>query len=402
MKKNHSVIKRLLSVLLITTMLISPAFLSPFKANAFEQVMDDFPSFWPGGTSIVSAGDHDTVNSSNYTDVSITASEYPNAKSFQLFAENNHGNGDAGSLLKIVQIPGSDGSDPEDYNLTLHLFRPQDGIDIVMPTLNYYLPVKQTLTSSDGRTCDIFIIAIPEIRNYSEKYNVSDYLDSGVLFREKYLEINELYWNMYDNYDFPAMPGGFHPMARRALMALAHGMNGFLIPKNAVSYGMGFPFDSSMKPEITAAWLQATGYFTPIQSEHIFNIVYSYYIEYVKTPIVPPDLIELSAYGSIGEEQEDGSFVLYYPAGIDMKRIQKTAVYKTKDSAPVEIDMTGGWKVNGISFVTLYAKDPATIHVYSNDAKGIIKDDVVVESSILIVKEQKYILMKMVKLTFLL
>ena len=370
MKKNHSAIKRLLSVLLITTMLISPAFLSPFKANALEQVLPNSPSSWPGGIKEAALGDNDTLDSSNYARVIITAEEYPGIEDLQVYDDN----GLKQSLLKILQIPESYGVQPEDYNLTLHIYNPKDGVDIVLPTLNYYLPVKQTITAIDGRTCDIFIIAIPELRNYSETYNISDYLDAGSLFKEKYLEMSELYWNMYDEHDFPAVSGGPHPMARRALLAFAYGLHTFIMPQN-LEQGERYPFGSEMKEEALARWLLSRGCFTPSQASSIFGTVCSYYIEYVKESIVTPNLISVSSYGSISEEQDDGSFVLYFPAGLDMKKIQRTAVFKTKESAPVDIEITGGWKLNGISFVTLYARDPATIHVYNNEAEGIIKDD---------------------------
>ena len=372
MKKNHSVIKRLLSVLLIAAMLVSPVLLSPLNVNAAtEEKMPAVPSYWPGGASMASVSDNDTMGSSNYTAISISALEYSEYGELQFTNIQSMTTLYSGSLLKIIKIPGSEGLNPEDYNLTLHLYRPEDGIDITLPTLNYYLPVKQTLTSSDGRLCDIFIIAVPEVRKYHEKYRLLDYRSAGELFVNTYLEMNMLYWDMYYNCDFPASLGNRNPASRRALVALSYGMQPYIVPSSPHS-GV-FPFGSEMRSEIAAEWLLDCGYFTPRQAEDIFESVYSYYIEYAKKKIESPELLSIEAYGSVGERQEDGSYILYYPSGLDFKKLQNTATYITKDPVSTKINVSGSWKINGVSSVTLFARDPATIHIYGNETDGIIK-----------------------------
>ena len=343
------------------------------RASALERRLRSGASNWPGGVAD-SVGDTDNSTTSNYTAVSITAAEYPQTDELQLLEVRDYLNLQEGSLLKVVQVPDSDGRDSSDFDLTLRLVRERDGIDMTLDKTNYYLPVKQTLTASDGRTCDIFIIAIPQTRSYSTDKSVADYLSAGELLIKSYKDMASVYWNMVSSYDFPARAGGLHPASRRALLALSYGMQPYISPRNS---GV-FPPDNTVDAQRAAGWLLETNYFSPEQAEAIFNTVFEYYLDYVQIPIAMPDLLGIEAAGSIGQLQEDGSYVLYYPAGLNMQRVQSSVIYNVADISSVAVSVSGAWKLGGISALTLTAKDPATWHSYGTESEGMIQTDTLI------------------------
>ena len=367
--KKHKMIAAIMSLSLIITSVLTAS----DNVSALEQKIPGSISIWPGGIGNT-LGDTDTVNSSNYTAVKITAEEYPDKAEMQFTDLYTMGALDyiqvlqQGSLLKVIEIPGSNGSNPGDFELTLRLVLETDGIDITLEKNNYYLPVKQTLKASDGRTCDIFIIAVPEDRSFIQEKVTDDYLKAGNALLKRYQEMASVYWDMKDNHDYPAFVGSPHPAARRCLTALNYGLQPYIIPRNA---GV-FPPGSNTTPETAAGWLLQAGYFTPEQAEAIFDTVYTYFIQYAQKPVESPVLLGLTVANSIAERQNDGTFTVMLPAGLNMSKIKESAVYQVADPAAVIVSSTGAWKLNGISAVTITAKDPATIHIYNSETQGMI------------------------------
>lgn len=106
-----------------------------------------------------------SVPETTYTNIQIYSDEYPDAGPINdpKTLESN--------IFYIVTIPGLDAAtaSSENYYLTLTLKEENNRApELKLPTRNYYLPVRVTWTANDGRQCDIFIIAIPEIRDYSK------------------------------------------------------------------------------------------------------------------------------------------------------------------------------------------------------------------------------------------
>ena len=117
---------------------------------AAERTIPSAPSYWPGG-AYNTIGDDDNSASSNYTAVEITAKEYPDAGDLQFLQVRDMQYLDWGSLVKVIEIPGADGTKPSDFKLTLTLTRQQDGVDITLDKADYYYPVRQRIVTADGK-----------------------------------------------------------------------------------------------------------------------------------------------------------------------------------------------------------------------------------------------------------
>ena len=76
--------------------------------------------------------------------------------------------------------------------------------------------------------------------------------------------------------------------------------------------------------------------------------------------------------------QADGSYVLTVPDGLDMNKVQGAIKYGVADPTAVQVSLSGAWSVNGISIITLTAKDPATTRVYGDSQNGIIRSNYVI------------------------
>ena len=358
----------------VSTLIISVIILlSTVVGYAAERTIPSAPSYWPGG-AYNTIGDDDNSASSNYTAVEITAKEYPDAGDLQFLQVRDMQYLDWGSLVKVIEIPGADGTKPSDFDLTLTLTRQQDGVDITLKKANYYYPVQQRIVAADGRQCDIFIIAVPEKRTYQTSSALSDYTTAGEKCLKAYDAISDLYWELYDEHDFPAVQGGPHPAARRSLISLSFGLQPYIHRG-----GTKYPISSSTNTlkEVTED-IRAVNYFSAKQAEAIFDTVFPYYIQYAQQEIPSPVLESIEAANIKGVLQADGSYVLTIPDGLDMNKVQGAIKYGVADPTAVQVSLSGAWSANGISIITLTAKDPATTHVYGDSQNGIIRSSYVI------------------------
>lgn len=122
----------------VSTLLISIILLlnTVTVGYAAEQTIPSAPSYWPGG-AYNTIGDDDNSASSNYTAVKITAKEYPDAGDLQFLQVRDMQYLYWGSLVKVIEVPGADGTKPSDFKLTLTLTRQQDGVDITLDKADY-------------------------------------------------------------------------------------------------------------------------------------------------------------------------------------------------------------------------------------------------------------------------
>lgn len=320
---------------------------------AAEQTIPTAPSYWPGG-AYNTIGDDDNSDSSNYTAVEITAKEYPDAGDLQFLQVRDMQYLAWGSLVKVIEIPGADGTKPSDFELTLTLTRQQDGVDITLDKADYYKPVRQRIVAADGRQCDIFIIAVPEKRTYQTSSELSDYTTAGEKCLKAYDAISDLYWELYDEHDFPAVQGDPHPAARRCLISLSYGLGPYIHTRNTK-----YPISSSSYTvEKAATGIRNANYFSARQAEAIFDTVFPYYIQYAQQEIPSPALESIEAANIKGVLQADGSYVLTVPDGLDMNKMQGAIKYGVADPTAVQVSLSGAWSVNGISIITLTAKGP--------------------------------------------
>ena len=359
----------------VSTLIISVVILlsTVVVGYAAERTIPSAPSYWPGG-AYNTIGDDDNSASSNYTAVEITAKEYPDAGDLQFLQVRDMQYLDWGSLVKVIEIPGADGTKPSDFKLTLTLTRQQDGVDITLDKADYYKPVRQRIVAADGRQCDIFIIAVPEKRTYQTSSELSDYTTAGEKCLKAYDAISDLYWKLYDEHDFPAVQGGPHPAARRSLISLSFGLEPYIHRG-----GTKYPISSSTNTvkEVTED-IRAVNYFSAKQAEAIFDTVFPYYIQYAQQEIPSPALESIEAANIKGVLQADGSYVLTVPDGLDMNKVQGAIKYGVADPTAVQVSLSGAWSVNGISIITLTAKDPATTRVYGDSQNGIIRSNYVI------------------------
>ena len=359
----------------VSTLIISVVILlsTVVVGYAAERTIPSAPSYWPGG-AYNTIGDDDNSASSNYTAVKITAKEYPDAGDLQFLQVRDMQYLYWGSLVKVIEVPGADGTKPSDFKLTLTLTRQQDGIDITLDKADYYKPVRQRIVAADGRQCDIFIIAVPEKRTYQTSSELSDYTTAGEKCLKAYDAISDLYWELYDEHDFPAVQGGPHPAARRSLISLSFGLEPYIHRG-----GTKYPISSSTNTvkEVTED-IRAVNYFSAKQAEAIFDTVFPYYIQYAQQEISSPALESIEAANIKGVLQADGSYVLTIPDGLDMNKVQGSIKYGVADPTAVQVSLSGAWSVNGISIITLTAKDPATTRVYGDSQNGIIRSSYVI------------------------
>lgn len=359
----------------VSTLIISVVILlsTVVVGYAAERTIPSAPSYWPGG-AYNTIGDDDNSASSNYTAVKITAKEYPDAGDLQFLQVRDMQYLYWGSLVKVIEVPGADGTKPSDFKLTLTLTRQQDGIDITLDKADYYKPVRQRIVAADGRQCDIFIIAVPEKRTYQTSSELSDYTTAGEKCLEAYDAISDLYWELYDEHDFPALQGGPHPAARRSLISLSFGLEPYIHRG-----GTKYPISSSTNTvKEVAEDIRAVNYFSAKQAEAIFDTVFPYYIQYAQQEIPSPALESIEAANIKGVLQADGSYVLTVPDGLDMNKVQGAIKYGVADPTAVQVSLSGAWQVNGISIITLTAKDPATTRVYGDSQNGIIRSNYVI------------------------
>lgn len=345
--------------------------LLPASPALAAQNIPQAPSYWPGSTT--SMGDDGGHTSSKYANVSITAAEYPEAGDLVFY------NGDASlypqnQIVKVIEIPGADGSDPAAFELTLTV-QSNIGENVVyhLEKANYYLPVPLVIQSKDGRQCTIFIIAIPQNRDFDADSQLEQYLPAGEKYARAVAAISALYYKLLKEYDFPAVVGGAHPDARRSLITLYYGMRPYFL-HFADKYRSGSGYSLTTFPTTAqegAVNLVCCNCFSPAQAEAIFDTVFSYYLDYAARPIEPAQLTQVVAGNSRAAYGGDNIFTLYLPENLDMNKVRDSVVWETLGNCV--ISSSGAWKLGSSVFVQITARDPATDTIYNSDQNGKIQ-----------------------------
>lgn len=298
-----------------------------------------------------------------YTNIQIYADEYPDAGSmYQKTAVEQ-------DIFYIVTIPGLDAATAshEDYNLTLTLKEKNNcAPELKLPTKNYYLPVRVTWTANDGRQCDIFIIAIPEIRDYSK----ADFSKPAQMYLDLLLgnELDDFYNSLAATKK--GVAGGYYIDNYRCLMRILQSTGwsatcGFLDPykdyyskcEDALAeVQQGLNQRSSLSPEQAAAW---------------FTNVLGYYWEYCEARIEKPELLSLQVMGVDAVKVSDSEYSLCLPEGVNWKKASSSIKYRANTINVFEAK--GNWTPGAGIMLLLSARDPATNTVYNSGTNGYVQ-----------------------------
>lgn len=313
--------------------------------------------YWPGDFSSNGGFPQNT-----YTDIQVYSEEYPDAGSMNKVTNIQP------EIFYIVTIPGLDAATAsrKSYDLTLTLKeKNNDAPELKLPTNNYYLPVRVTWTANDGRQCDIFIIAIPEIRDYSK----ADFSKPAQMYLDLLLgnELDDFYNSLAATKK--GVAGGYYIDNYRCLMRILNSTNwlraGFLD-----SYK-----DYYSKSEDALAEVQQTlnqdGWFSPEQATAWFTDVLGYYWEYCEARIEEPELLSLQVMGVDAVKVSESEYSLCLPEGVNWKKASSSIEYRANTINVFETK--GNWTPGAGIMLLLSARDPATNTVYNSGANGYVQ-----------------------------
>lgn len=313
--------------------------------------------YWPGDFSSNGGFPQNT-----YTDIQVYSEEYPDAGSMNKVTNIQP------EIFYIVTIPGLDAATAsrKSYDLTLTLKeKNNDAPELKLPTNNYYLPVRVTWTANDGRQCDIFIIAIPEIRDYSK----ADFSKPAQMYLDLLLgnELDDFYNSLAATKK--GVAGGYYIDNYRCLMRILNSTNwlraGFLD-----SYK-----DYYSKSEDALAEVQQTlnqgCWFSPEQATAWFTDVLGYYWEYCEARIEEPELLSLQVMGVDAVKVSESEYSLCLPEGVNWKKASSSIEYRANTINVFEAK--GNWTPGAGIMLLLSARDPATNTVYNSGANGYVQ-----------------------------
>lgn len=313
--------------------------------------------YWPGDLSSDGGFPQNT-----YTDIQVYSEEYPDAGPINMVTNIQP------EIFYIVTVPGLDAATAsrEDYDLTLTLKeKNNDAPELKLSKNNYYLPVRVTWTANDGRQCDIFIIAIPEIRDYSR----ADFSKPAQMYLDLLLgnELDDFYNSLAATKK--GVAGGYYIDNYRCLMRILNSTNwlraGFLD-----SYK-----DYYSKSEDALAEVQQTlnqdGWFSPEQATAWFTDVLGYYWEYCEARIEEPELLSLQVMGVDAVKVSDSEYSLCLPEGVNWKKASSSIKYRANTINVFEAK--GNWTPGAGIMLLLSARDPATNTVYNSGTNGYVQ-----------------------------
>lgn len=299
-----------------------------------------------------------------YTNIQIYADEHPAAGPM-----NQPSVGTEPNIFYIVTIPGLDAAtaSPEKYNLTLTLKEKNNcAPELKLPTKNYYLPVRVTWTANDGRQCDIFIIAIPEIQDYSK----ADFSEPAQMYLDLLLgsELDNFYNSLAATKK--GVAGGYYIDNYRCLMRILlstdwAGACGFLDPYKDIysksedaltEVQQAFNKYSILSPEQAVAW---------------YTNVLGYYWQYCEARIEKPELLSLQVMGVDAVKVSESEYSLCLPEGVNWKKASSSIEYRANTINVFEAK--GNWTPGAGIMLLLSARDPATNTVYNSGANGYVQ-----------------------------
>lgn len=313
--------------------------------------------YWPGDFSSNGGFPQNT-----YTDIQVYSEEYPDAGSMNKVTNIQP------EIFYIVTIPGLDAATAsrKSYDLTLTLKeKNNDAPELKLPTNNYYLPVRVTWTANDGRQCDIFIIAIPEIRDYSK----ADFSKPAQMYLDLLLgnELDDFYNSLAATKK--GVAGGYYIDNYRCLMRILNSTN-WLCAGFLDSYK-----DYYSKSEDALAEVQQTlnqgCWFSPEQATAWFTDVLGYYWEYCEARIEEPELLSLQVMGVDAVKVSESEYSLCLPEGVNWKKASSSIEYRANTINVFETK--GNWTPGAGIMLLLSARDPATNTVYNSGANGYVQ-----------------------------
>ena len=328
--------------------------------------MPGMSTFWPM--------DYDASNatgfpSNPYTHISISADEYPEVQELQILNDKTDDK-DRGNIFYIVVIPNLDTKTAtrNDYALTLTLTERNDNASTVkLAKANYYRPVQVKWIANNGRQCDLFIIAIPEIRDYTD----ADYTEASIYYLESLNKVQALYDVLSTS--TKAVVGGYHPQNFRCLQKICRNYSGTVL-----SFGWSDAYVSN-PPELSAIRrnFSERSALAPDQAAAFFTDILPYYMDYCRQPIEKPELSSLQVMGSEAVAVSDTEYALYLPEGTDWKKANGSLNMVV--TAPYSAVTSGTWAANTTITLDIYAKDPATNTVYDTEKSGRIVSSYIVK-----------------------
>lgn len=328
--------------------------------------MPGMSTFWPM--------DYDASNatgfpSNPYTHISISADEYPEVQELQILNDKTDDK-DRGNIFYIVVIPNLDTKTAtrNDYALTLTLTeRNGNASTVKLAKANYYRPVQVKWIANNGRQCDLFIIAIPEIRDYTD----ADYTEASIYYLESLNKVQALYDVLSTS--TKAVVGGYHPQNFRCLQKICRNYSGTVL-----SFGWSDAYVSN-PPELSAIRrnFSERSALAPDQAAAFFTDILPYYMDYCRQPIEKPELSSLQVMGSEAVAVSDTEYALYLPEGTDWKKANGSLNMVV--TAPYSAVTSGTWAANTTITLDIYAKDPATNTVYDTEKSGRIVSSYIVK-----------------------
>lgn len=304
-----------------------------------------------------------SVPETTYTNIQIYSDEYPDAGPINdpKTLESN--------IFYIVTIPGLDAAtaSSENYYLTLTLKEENNrASELKLPTRNYYLPVRVTWTANDGRQCDIFIIAIPEIRDYSK----ADFSKPAQMYLDLLLgnELDDFYNSLAATKK--GVAGGYYIDNYRCLMRILRssgwsGTGGFLD-----SYKDYYSKCEDALAEVQQG-LNQRSRLSPKQATAWFTDVLGYYWEYCEARIEKPELLSLQVMGVDAVKVSESEYSLCLPEGVNWKKASSSIEYRANTINVFEAK--GNWTPGAGIMLLLSARDPATNTVYNSGANGYVQ-----------------------------
>lgn len=342
---------RLLSAMLVCLTIMACI----LPASAIQQT---YNAFWPQTGGFTGETEYQVTTA-------ITCKEYPASNDIS-FNKNDEGSmAKRYNFVKVVIVPGLNAATAkkEDYSLTLSVTHPfgnnGETETVQLPKTNYYYPVRLTLSAQDGRKCPVYIVAVPEIRDYTQK----DFSQAAKLHNDLLPKIASLYNALTEK--SVGVVGGYHKESGNALSVFcgAFGQLGMYISDAIIN-------DPS--EERTQESLRTKNLLNPDQAVYCMSHVLPEMMEYCSQTISNATLKDLHAANTQCISTGEKEYTLMLPQGIDWSKIKSSLAYYT--AGECETSTSGSWGSGRNVFLTLSSKDIATGIVYNTAQNGIVQN----------------------------
>ena len=237
-----------------------------------------------------------------------------------------------------------------------------------LDSANYYKPVRIPWTSNDGRVCDIFIVAIPEVRDYSQ----ADFSEAAQCYLNSLEDVSILYNQL--NAVEKGAEGGFFVDSSRCLQKICTDISPIIA---------GYTdYDISNPPSVESlqSIAQKRNLLSPQQAVACYTEVLGYYIDYCKTTIKAPRLRSLQVLGSEAQAISELEYTISLPNEVDWEKAS-SSLHVTADGY-YQLSTSGKWQKDTAILLRLSAKDPATNTIYNSSENGIVQRKYILQLSV--------------------